>query len=95
MQQLAVASNQSSDIIQSLSILLIVFGTVVASLALPVVRRRLSEQLDSTNDYFFGDRKKEDKRTLKTEFNIDSTNSDHKTSRKEIDNFDLDIFKDF
>lgn len=94
MQQLAVASNQSSDIIQSLSILLIVFGTVVASLALPVVRRRLSEQLDSTNDYFFGDRKKEDIRTLKTEFNIDS-NSDYKTSRKEIDNFDLDIFKDF
>lgn len=82
--------------IQTLSLVLIIFGTAAATLALPVVRRSLGEQLDSLTDFFFGDRKpaalipaKQDEPAKQDIKDVQAT------SRREIDNFDLSIFEDF
>jgi hypothetical protein len=89
--------SQSAELIQVISLFLIIFGTAAAALALPVVRRSLSEKVDSVADYFYGDRKPEtasnvsnETQTLKQE-----TTNNQATSRREMDNFDLSIFEEF
>jgi len=95
-QQLAAPVSQGAELIQSLSLILIIFGTAAAALALPVVRRSLGQQLDSVSDFFYGDRKpnvqQNEQQLVPTSKDSASTQA---TSRREIDNFDLSIFEDF
>lgn len=96
MHPLATPVSQGAEMIQSLSLILIIFGTAAAALALPVVRRSLGEQLDSVTDFFFGDRKPvTPAKAEQTQPASQEATVAQATSRREIDNFDLSIFEDF
>ena len=95
-QYLATPNSQGAEMIHSLSLILIIFGTAAAALALPVVRRSLGQKFDSFSDFFYGDRKVTVQQSDRL---VDPTTKDYSanqaTSRREIDNFDLSIFEDF
>jgi len=94
--QLAAPVSQGAELIQTLSLVLIIFGTAAAALALPVVRRSLGQQFDSISDFFYGDRKPAVQQAAQqAEPDSRETAPAQATSRREIDNFDLSIFEDF
>ncbi len=96
MQPMVMPVTQSAELIQVISLFLIIFGTAAAALALPVVRRSLSDKVDSFSDYFYGDRKPPAQAAVPTsQQTAQEPVSGQATSRREMDNFDLSIFEDF
>lgn len=97
MQSIPLPAQPGAEMIQTLSMVLIIFGTAVAALAIPLVRSRIGGQFDSISDFFFGDRKTAAVKSEKTGQDTSSTSAPQAsaTTRREIDNFDLDLFKDF
>jgi hypothetical protein len=96
--QSLLAPSQNAEAMRSLSIALIVFGTLASALAVSAVRRDGVGLLSRVSEYFFGDRKAATRQATSTPSKTDTpeaTTTPAKTSRREIDNFDLSIFEDF
>jgi hypothetical protein len=93
--------SQHAEMVQTLSIALIVFGTLAAALAIAATRREGPGLIGRVSDFFFGDIRGRTTPRLTAEpatsakSPTDVSQPDVKATRREIDNFDLSIFEDF
>lgn len=97
--QTLLQPSQHAETVQTLSMALIIFGTLAGALAVMATRREGRGLLSKVTDFFFGDlrTKAVPAATAVTvaDNNPQDNESKKKTSRREIDNFDLSIFEDF
>lgn len=96
--QTLLQNTPRAETVQTLSMALIIFGTLAAALAVLAVRRDGTGLLTRMTEFFFGDLRTKNAPVAapvpssgRTVEQPDQT----KTSRREIDNFDLSIFEDF
>jgi hypothetical protein len=94
-------STQNAEMIRSLSIALIVFGTLAAALAVAATRREGPGLLGRLSEFFFGDLRKKPLSDAARTAGVSAAPTGPeqqpaaKATRREIDNFDLSIFEDF
>lgn len=99
--QTLLQNNQHPETIRSISMALIIFGTLASALAVSAVRRDSAGIFSRVYDFFFGDkiRKGTSPSVAKTEPANAAAPEPQPTmvatSRREMDNFDLSIFEDF
>ncbi len=96
--QTLLQPSQHAETMQTLSMALIIFGTLAGALAVMATRREGPGLMSRITDFFFGDLRTRagSAPTAVTVVDNSPQNDDSKkNSRREIDNFDLSIFEDF
>jgi UPF0716 family protein affecting phage T7 exclusion len=78
-----------ATLIQNLSMVLIITGITAVLFLLPPVRNAIRELLDRVTDFFYGS---SDIVTETTDEVFEEEPTTTATSRREIENFDLDLF---
>lgn len=78
-----------ATLIQNLSMVLIITGITAVLFLLPPVRNAIRELLDRVTDFFYGSG---DIVTKTTDEVFEEESTTTATSRREIENFDLDLF---
>jgi len=81
-----------ATMIQSLSTVLIVTGVLAVLFILPPVRSALRDLLDRVTDFFYGPPAAPDQRSAADPEKTADTTVPATASRREIDEFDLDLF---
>ena len=86
-----IAPTGSSSLIDFLAITLVIVGVLVAFFAIPAFRSKASEHIKDVSTFVNGNEKVESDPETKIE---DKDSLVSSNSRKEIENFNLDIFKE-